>query len=134
MCENLERIKAKEFIGTKVVAEKDDKYFSVATGIEYVDGERVNVPKIQRRHSSWFVETILTKVDPAYNKDMVGRTAVFVDPKAATLLVKDTEGRSTDESYKIKAVPAKVSYGLMKGVYGGNEVIAGKKITFKDLS
>ena len=134
MCENLERIKAKEFIGTKVVAEKNGRYFSVATGIEYIDGERVSVPKIQRRHSIWFIDTILTKIDPAYKKNMVGRTAVFVNPNVAASLVNDIETKSTDESYTIKAVPAKVSYGLMKGVYGGSKVIAGKKITFKDLS
>jgi len=135
MCDNLVSIEDKEFIGFKIVAEKDDgpnsgEYFSVAMGIKYESGKSIKPPLQQQKLSGYFRSGILEKDCGGWRSNMVGRTAVFKHKIDALNLTLDMVSDIT-QGYSIKVVRAKVSDSLMQGQYTDHaSVVAGKRITF----
>ena len=130
MCNLINSIEAKSFVGYKIVAEKDGKNYSVAMGFCYDDYEEIPIVEEQKRIAYWFIDSILSSY--VLNKELMrGRTAVFRYKRQAKkiyleMLISDTIG----EEYKLKLKKAKVSIDLMEGDFTGLDVVAGKKIEF----
>ena len=131
MCENLKPIPNESAIVYKIVAKKlkGRCYYSIAMGFKYpkLAGK---IPKVRIQHClGFFISTILVKKLRAYRHQMVGRTAGFVDRKAANQYAAKIRGFG----YKLNihetiVVKAKLTDGLMSGTYSGDCVIAGKYI------
>ena len=125
----------KEITGWKIVAEKDGKNYSLAMGFCYDDYDYVPIVKKQERLVHHFNDCILDETGGfGFRKDMVGRTAIYLDETDCYFLLGDIKFGSVDPDYEIKMKKAKVSVDLMIGTYGaeenGEKVVAGRKIEF----
>jgi len=128
MCEHLQKTDMESAIVYKVVAKRGERYFSLAMGIEYHDGENVEIPKKQKKLSDNFNSGILTYRNQGYRPLMVGRTAGFTVLASAEVAMRGIKRLSIKRGYKIVLIRARVSVDLCVGIYGLSTVIAGKKI------
>lgn len=119
--------------GYKVVVAMGDKKLSPATGIIYNDGKEVTPIKVQRRLADMYSNKILDpKAGHGFNKNMIGRTAVFKHLNNALGLKDRLELYSPDLQYEI--YEATVSVDVMSGTsskYGTIPVYAGRVLTFE---
>ena len=75
MCVLTEKYKGKKVTGYKVAyKDENDRYFSIATGVEYVTGP-VPKPDTQKRIGKFFVTSLLNGW--FYKSDFFGKTAIF---------------------------------------------------------
>ena len=138
MCENLKPYDEPSFTGYKVVGKKKKGtcYYSLAIGFKYpVYPNFIGIRKVQKTIAFDFVNGILNKNTCAFNKDMQGRTAVFVEKEAALAeadyLKYSSPGMA--EGYYIIVVRATLYDDLMKGTYGFSaDIIAGRRIKFHE--
>ena len=128
MCDLTIRIEDKEVIVYKIVAvnKRTGDYFSLAMGFRYIDKL---IPKIRvQRVIGYFNNHLLDNI--FYNKNMVGRTAIFTKKQDAKRLAGNP--RLTYDGFNVSIKKAIVSIDLMKGNYEGMSVIAGRTIRFLD--
>ena len=132
MCTLNQHLNQKTATGYKVVAKdiKTGKYYSYATGIEYVSGKCIKIPKMQKSITDYFCAGLLfpnANSSSAYQSNMIGRTAAFITIEGC---VGELGGllHERHESYKPVIIEVILSKELMSGWYGASEVIAGKKI------
>jgi len=132
MCDLYARMWQERFIGYKVVTTyaNNKKRYSAAMGFCYDDYEEIPIIKRQRRLSMNFISDILDKNQSAYSPSMEGRTAVFVNLEDAIGLYRSIENHRTNANIHTEIYKAEVSKDLMKGNYGHDEVVAGRKIKF----
>jgi len=131
MCQLIRKLKEAQY-GYKVVAEKDGKYYSPATGIRYHSGKKVKIPKKQLRISTYFSPNILNP-NPIFNggfsKRMKGRTSILVVEEEAWILA-ETISYEVRKGYRIIVVHVRVRKNVMGGFYGLKEIYAGEIIDF----
>ena len=131
MCDNLKLIPDESAIVYKVVAKKpkEKRYYSIAMGFKYpeVAGK---IPEVKTQRCLEFFNTnILDRGSPAYNPHMVGRTAGFVSRRnAECFAIKVDHFGGKSKIYEIIVIKAKLTDGLMSGVYTSHPVVAGKHI------
>ena len=137
MCE-LFRVSTKEKIeGYKIVVKKlkGERYFSPAMGFKYPLDGHVPVVRKQRRICSDFIGDIVSKISGPYREEMVGRTAIFLNPNDALEVARRNDIK---EGYRLVVVRVEVSEDVMLGTYltglisisKNCEVAAGRHIRF----
>ena len=132
MCD-LSKFSARETIrGFKIVARKlkGKRYFSVAMGFKYPLDGHIPVVKKQRRISSRFLSNIISELSSAYRKNMIGRTAIYInlaDLREDYNLVK---GCDTEKGYEVVITRVEITRDIMLGSYTGARVAAGRHISF----
>ncbi|MFH1276489.1 MAG: hypothetical protein ABIH82_05240 [Candidatus Woesearchaeota archaeon] len=98
MCIILSKTERKSYTGFKIVHKVDGKYYSPATGIEYKPGPVTPTKTIiESKVSGGWNLTSLTEGDRFYNKNMYGKTSVFVDKRNADLCYGGRSGESVVE-------------------------------------
>ena len=130
MCNLTRSMTAESFVGYKLVAEEIEtgKNYSLAMGFCYDDYEEIPIVEEQKRLTTGFIDRILYSY---FVYRMKGRTSVYkfhVDAKSHYLDM--TNAYLISLGFELKVKKAKVSIHLMEGEYGGNEVVAGRKIEF----
>lgn len=125
MCYLSENLKEKKVIGYKVALKKDDKYFSPAMGFEYTVGP---VPIVEKQIAlTGNFSTRILEEPITFETNMVGRTALFATiasaRKFANTMLDYTPGK-----YIVCIITMKLEGGLMGGVYGSADVVAGRSI------
>jgi len=132
VCSNLIPIKARKVKGYKVVLEKNDRQYSASMGIRYHSGELVKIPKKQFRPLDTFNKGILDpKRGAGFVKEMVGRTAAYIDLRDARYQVDNLSNYTEGTGYKVCVYLVELSNSLMRGWYGPDEpVFAGRRMTF----
>ena len=132
MCTFYRKPKKDSFIGYKIVIKIAGEYYSPATGLKYpLDGSPIPVLKEARRLVTCYVR--MTDPDnSAYNKDMVGRTAVFLSLKDARQEKGWLKEWTRVISYGLKILRVKISNDLLVGRYGTSEIVAGRVMEIMD--
>ena len=128
MCDHLRKITDESAIVYKIVAKRGERYFSLAMGIEYRDGENVEIPKKQKKLSANFNNRILTSRNQGYRPLMVGRTAGFTVLASAEVTMREIKRCPIKRCYKIVLIRARVSDDLYMGIYSLSTVMAGKRL------
>lgn len=117
----------KEQVGYKIVAVKDGKDYSPATGVEYKEGnKKIKVPDIQRKIVLSFFDGLLNDREFGYVENMVGRTAVFLRKNDACRMAESYT--TVIPGYQITVSKAKVSVAMLYGTYQLFDVCAGRKL------
>jgi len=134
MCDLTKKFKGLSYTGYKVVCKdiNTGNYFSAAMGFQYKCG-RVPIPEKQCRIGYRFNEFILIDSTQGYREKMIGRTTVFVNQEDATKLAEDINRNLSEKEQKhLETIVIKmtISEGLMEGIYGLEQVVAGKRILF----
>lgn len=137
MCK-LKTVSVREKVeGYKIVARKSKgkRYYSVAMGFKYPLDGHIPVVRKQSKISYIFMDDIISKMSSAHEKDMTGRTAVYLLYSAARARYRVLMQRGSRPGYTLVIVWAEVSEDVMEGFYGGNgtvrnEVAAGRHIHF----
>jgi hypothetical protein len=127
MCVLKEHLNNPYINGYKVVAKRNDSYFSLAMGFKYVNGVDIPIVKRQIRLTSYFYDDILN-VNRAYNSYMEGRTAIFDDELAAKIFLCKITSQPYNLFYTPVVVKARISKDIMQGVYDLWDVYAGRRI------
>lgn len=132
MCSNLIPIKDRKVRGYKVVLEKNERQYSAAMGIRYHSGKLVKIPKKQIRPLATFNQGILNpKAGAGFVREMVGRTAAFINLGDARRQVETLSNYIEGTGYKVCVYLVELSNGLMRGRYAPDEpVYAGRRMTF----
>lgn len=121
----------------KVVAKsKTGRYFSPATRIEYLPNMKIPVKKdkVFPMTSGFFITSFCLKDNEGYSEEMEGRTSGFISKEDAEGFLRTLYQNFNDKRYKLVTIEMKISNDLMKGNYGGDDVIAGKYInTIEEL-
>lgn len=129
MCRNLKAIDQKSAIVYKIVAQrpKGKRYYSIAMGFKYP--KKGLVPRIKVQHClGYFIQWLLDQGLMYYKKDMVGRTAGFVNKRDAYL----EKPCMHILSYNTFVIKVKLTQDLMKGTYAEKKVIAGRHMEILD--
>ncbi len=137
MCK-LKTVSVKEKVeGYKIVAKKlkGKRYFSIAMGFKYPLDGHIPVVRKQSKISYIFMDDIISKMSSAHEKDMTGRTSVYLRYGAARERYRILMQRGSRPGYILVIVRAEVSEDVMEGFYGGNrierhEIAAGRHIRF----
>jgi len=132
MCDLRTVYPGKKIKGFKLVVRKlkGKRYFSIAMGFKYpLDG---HIPVIRKQHriSSGFKGDILLKYSNALREDMMGRTAIFPNFEDVCSEYRYLRKHNLEKGYIVVIVQVELSVDMMKGVYGGRKVIAGRHISF----
>lgn len=129
MCKLEAKSDLDKFVGYKLVAKDKEtgKYYSLAMGFEYVEGEPIPVPEIQAQIAETYDNDILTS--HCFSEEMVGRTAVFDNPERAKKHLGSLQYLKFNH-YETRIMKAEISEDLMIGSYGMARVTAGRKIKF----
>jgi ribosomal protein L10 len=122
-----------QYTGYKVVVKQNEKYFSPATGVEYIESVNVPRPKYQKRLAMVFSNNILSKTGGRFKENFFGKTAVFVYSTDAWDLKDGIDKNQKSYSEPILPIETAVvkmtlSKNLMEGYYGDAEIIAGEFI------
>jgi hypothetical protein len=106
MCVDFTETNLTKFTGFKVVAVKNDVFYSVLTGEEYPIGEDMPVWKSQKEQIiNYFSKNFLsTESKMLYRKQMEGRTSVFVHQEHAEDLLRKMHFFRTDGSFDMGIV------------------------------
>ena len=142
MCKILGTSKRRRVTGYKVVVVERPawgrtRYYSPATGVEYVPGKRVKEPGQRGRLVPYFMADITEPWSPRYSPAMVGRTAVFVSRAGAEDLLHEISAYLAEACLPwrmdVAVVEMTVSVGrgecMLDGVYGRDIVTLGTRIT-----
>jgi hypothetical protein len=129
MCNLNKKSDLDKFVGYKLVAKHKEtgKYYSLAMGFEYVEGELIPVPETQTRIAEVFNENILT--GSSFVEEMVGRTAVY-DSLSPTEMELPIFSHLTFDQYETRIMKVEISEDLMTGSYAISRVTAGRRIKF----
>ncbi|MFA5397774.1 MAG: hypothetical protein WC346_17325 [Methanogenium sp.] len=135
MCDLVEKYQGEEFTGWKVVAVEKitGKRYSVAMGFCYDDYDEIPICCVQNQIGNFFVPDIL--VSNTFNREMRGRTAVFLVKEGAETLCSQIKRESFYVNrFTFQILKAKVSIDLMKGIFNNlfkaYPVVAGRRIEF----
>jgi len=131
MCNNLTLSNLTSFSGFKVVAKKNNNYYSIAIGFKYQSGKKMFKRKKQKV-IAYFGNDILRANFSGYGgfrKEMVGRTSVFKNRKTAINLAKLIK-RHLDYSknFDIVIIKATIKGKLYEGTYHDDTVFAGETL------
>lgn len=131
MCEIIG--KTNKRIGYKVLAYKNNKYYSTFTGQEIKSGTVPKAPKYCRRLSSfWNDQVVDGRLSSCgfYNKDFANKTSAFIDVFYARKLARDIKRYICDGSYSIVIVKITFTGVVFYGNYSSCEdnIIAGDNI------
>ena len=137
MCK-LETVSIREKVeGYKIVARKSKgkRYYSIAMGFKYPLDGHIPVIRKQSKICYIFMDDIISEMSSAHEKDMTGRTIVYLRYSAALARYRVLMQRGSRSGYILVIVRAEVSEDVMEGFYGGyrvlrHEVAAGRHIRF----
>jgi len=125
MCTIISKSKRKSFTGYKVALKIDGKYYSPATGVEYVVGD-VPIPDCinEEYRDDWF-DDVLNPEEYSHKVEYKGHTAVF-KKKIITEVVSDLSIAAL--------LKMKISGDMLNCEYANLKVIAGSRIdSFKEV-
>ena len=111
--------------GYKIVAEKDGRYYSPATGIEYKEGP-VEIPKEQNKIVRIFND-LIQPGEYSYESNMIGKTAMFKELSPA----EERKCRwvyDITPGYVLSVVEMSLTGDLFTGEYSGELVYLGTVI------
>lgn len=135
MCKLSHHSEKKSVFGYKVVAIKtfgEMKFYSPATGVQYINNKPIDTPTYPASITDYFHKCFLAEDDPSFSRNMIGRTAVFLDEYHAETLAKGVLAYISP-NWRILVEPAIVYEDVMFGSYAFNKVAAGRKIYFPSL-
>lgn len=128
MCRLTDKINNQNYVlGYKIVLNRNGMYFSPTTGIVYDIGP-VHIPKKQINIIDHIVNDLLVEGSFAYNKNMVGRTCVFLDYKRAEDVYEEWRYSSKlydEHGASLKIVRMSLYGELMFGDYSNNILVVG---------
>lgn len=128
MCRLTDKINNQEYVwGYKIVLNRNGMYFSPTTGIAYEIGP-VTIPTKQINIIDHIVNDLLIEGSFAHNKDMVGRTCVFLDYKSAKDIYEQWRYCSrlyNEHGTSLKIVRMALYSELMFGDYSNNILVVG---------
>ena len=120
-------------VGYKVIAVKDDKFYSTFTGQEYKIGKVPKCPNNGTRLSDYWSSAVEfdLKSTMFYNRKYAGFSGAFIDKNSAISLLEYIKGLIINDNYNI--IIAKVIFKgeVHIGDYCNSEIIAGKE--FKSI-
>lgn len=116
-------LEEKSFTGYKRVLKIEGRYFSPATGVEYVEGQDIPKPRrFRHRITEQYIFApplnMISKKGFCFTKHLVGKTSVYERDCDA---IRDKNDLET-------IVEMTISGGLIKGYYGYSNIIAGNHI------
>ena len=129
MCYLFKKSRMKSFAGYKIVLvdNQTGRVYSPATGVEYKAGP---VPRPRRvrdyRRSPYFLD-VLDISGYVYNRDMFGKTAVFVHKRNAVDMARKMSVPAS-MGMRVEVVRMKLGVDLWYGAYGKDEVVLGEEI------
>jgi hypothetical protein len=131
MCEIIG--KTRKRMGYKVLAYKNNKYYSTFSGQEIKLGTVPQAPSYCRRLSSFWSDQILDgRLSSCgfYNKKFANKTSAFIDVYNARRLARDIKTYLSDKSYSIVIVKITFTGVVFYGNYSNSEgnIIAGDNI------
>lgn len=129
MC-NLSNSKSRLKTGYKVLAIKNDKYYSTFTGQEIKVGIVKKAPKECKRLSHYWSSDIEYGVEVCgfYNRKFNGKTGVFTFLNDAYILYRNVKYQMRDSNYKPVLVKIVFDGIVINGDYRHHPIIAGHTI------
>ena len=131
MCRIINRSQRKSFIGYKIALKnKSGDYISLATGIKYKTGERINPANIKnaKRYSGFFRDDLMHPACSVFEPKMEGKTGVFIFMKDARSFLNDVCKFSIGFDTRLVLLRMEISENLYNAGFAQWDMIVGDKI------